>query len=151
MTTNTASGAADLLDSDLSNLTERGAKAWAGVDAQGLRDGGASPSANAGEPSAHIKEPYTLAEIKAKIASNDYSAEMLLQHAMLLLDSVQKDAARLDFLIEQRAYVVSDPDACPGHWLHWAMPDGRTWVQVDEHPTPRAAIDAARAAQKEGK
>ena len=52
---------------DLSQLTERGAKAWAGVDAQGLRegftaadmataaaqgfrDGGASLSANAGEP-----------------------------------------------------------------------------------------------------
>ena len=83
---------ARLLDSDLSNLTERGAKAWAGVDAQGLRDGGASPSANAGEPSAHIKEPYTLAEIKAKIASNDYSAEMLLQHAMLLLDSASLSA-----------------------------------------------------------
>ena len=54
------------------------------------------------------------------------------------------DAARLDFLIDQRAYVVSDPDACPGHWLHWARPDGSTWVQVNEHPTPRAAIDAAR-------
>ena len=59
-------------------------------------------------------------------------------------DSVQEDAARLDFLIDQRAYVVSDPDACPGHWLRWARPDGSTWVQVDEHPTPRAAIDAAR-------
>ena len=59
-------------------------------------------------------------------------------------DSVQEDAARLDFLIEQRAYVVSDPDACPGYWLHWARPDGSTWVQVDEHPTPRAAIDAGR-------
>ena len=89
---------ARLLDSDLSNLTERGAKAWAGVDAQGLRDGGASHSANAVEPSAHIKEPYTLAEIKAKIASNDYSAEMLLQHAMLLLDSAQEDAARYRYL-----------------------------------------------------
>ena len=55
-----------------------------------------------------------------------------------------EDAARLDFLIDQRAYVVSDPDACPGHWLHWARPDGRTWVQGDEHPTPRAAIDTAR-------
>ena len=59
-------------------------------------------------------------------------------------DSVQEDAARLDFLIEQRAYVVSDPDACPGYWLHWARPDGRTWVQGDKHPTPRAAIDAVR-------
>lgn len=78
---------------DLSQLTERGAVAWAGVDAQGLRDGGASPSANAGEPSGHIKEPYTLAEIKAKIASNDYSAEMLLQHAMLLLDSASLAAS----------------------------------------------------------
>lgn len=77
---------------DLSALTERGAKAWAGVDAQALREGGASPSANAGEPSGHIKEPYTLAEIKAKIASNDYSAEMLLQHAMLLLDSASLSA-----------------------------------------------------------
>lgn len=59
-------------------------------------------------------------------------------------DSVQEDAARLDFLIDQRAYVVSDPDACHSHWLHWARPDGSTWVQFDEHPTPRAAIDAAR-------
>ena len=58
--------------------------------------------------------------------------------------SVQEDAARLDFLIEQRAYVVSDPDTCTGHWLHWARPDGSTRVQGDEHPTPRAAIDAAR-------
>ena len=59
-------------------------------------------------------------------------------------DSVQEDAARLDFLIDQGAYVVSDPDTCTGHWLHWAMPDGSTRVQGDEHPTPRAAIDAAR-------
>ena len=77
---------------DLSQLTARGAKALAGVDAQALREGGASPSANAGEPSGHIKEPYTLAEIKAKIASHDYSAEMLLQHAMLLLDGATLSA-----------------------------------------------------------
>ena len=59
-------------------------------------------------------------------------------------DSVQEDAARLDFLIEQGAYVVSDPDTCTGHWLHWARPDGDTWVQIDKYPTPRAAIDEAR-------
>lgn len=35
----------------------------------------------------HIAEPYTLTEIKAKIESGDYSAEMLLQHAMLLLEA----------------------------------------------------------------
>ena len=31
---------ARLLDSDLAKLTERGAKAWTGIDAQDLRDGG---------------------------------------------------------------------------------------------------------------
>lgn len=35
-----AAARARLLDSDLSKLTERGAKAWAGVDAQKLREGG---------------------------------------------------------------------------------------------------------------
>ena len=95
---------------DLSQLTERGAKAWAGVDAQGLRDGGASPSANAGEPSGHIKEPYTLAEIKAKIASNDYSAEMLLQHAMLLLDSASLSANAGEPVVN-RATVIEWLDA----------------------------------------
>lgn len=61
-------------------------------------------------------------------------------------DSVREDAARLDFLIEQRAYVVSDPDACPGYWLHFVHKEtGKCWVQCDEHPTPRAAIDAAIA------
>lgn len=77
---------------DLSALTERGAKAWAGVDAQGLRDGVTSVAASAPAPSGHIKEPYTVAEIKAKIASNDYSAELLLQHAMLHLDRLAASA-----------------------------------------------------------
>lgn len=40
---------------DLTALTERGSVAWAGVDAQGLRDGVASVAANAGsEPAAHL-------------------------------------------------------------------------------------------------
>lgn len=34
----------------------------------------------------HITQPYTLSELRAKIASHEYSAELLLQHAMLLLD-----------------------------------------------------------------
>lgn len=32
-----------------------------------------------------LRAPYTLAEIEAKIASHDYNAELMLQHAMLLL------------------------------------------------------------------
>lgn len=33
-----------------------------------------------------IEQPYTLAELRAKIDSNEYGAELLLQHAMRLLD-----------------------------------------------------------------
>lgn len=37
----------------------------------------------------HITLPYTLAEIEARMATHDYSAELLLQHAMLLLQAQQ--------------------------------------------------------------
>ena len=90
-----------------------------------------APAQPAAEPS-RFGSPELQAMIVARCVEKDQA------------DSVLEDAARLDFLIDQRAYVVSDPDACPGYWLHWARPDGSTWVQGDEHPTPRAAIDAAR-------
>ena len=51
---------------------------------------------------------------------------------------------RLDWIIEHRAYVVSDPDCCDGYWLNYARPDGTMWTQATEHETPRAAIDAAK-------
>ena len=60
------------------------------------------------------------------------------------LAEAQKDAERLDWIIEHRAYVVSDPDCCDGYWLNYARPDGTMWTQATEHETPRAAIDAAR-------
>lgn len=60
------------------------------------------------------------------------------------LAEAQRDAERLDWIIEHRAYVVSDPDCCDGYWLNYARPDGTTWTQATEHETPRAAIDAAK-------
>ena len=60
------------------------------------------------------------------------------------LAEAQRDAERLDWIIEHRAYVVSDPDCCDGYWLNYARPDGTTWAQATEHETPRAAIDAAK-------
>ena len=60
------------------------------------------------------------------------------------LAEAQKDAERLDWIIEHRAYVVSDPDCCDGYWLNYARPDGTMWTQATEHETPRAAIDAAK-------
>lgn len=66
-------------------------------------------------------------------------------HAMRAqLAEAQRDAERLDWIIEHRAYVVSDPDCCDGYWLNYARPDGTTWTQATEHETPRAAIDAAK-------
>ena len=66
-------------------------------------------------------------------------------HAMRAqLAEAQRDAERLDWIIEHRAYVVSDPDCCDGYWLNYARPDGTMWTQATEHETPRAAIDAAK-------
>ena len=49
---------------DLSALTERGANAWAGVDAQGLRAGVAPVAANAGsEPVARVNDDGFIVEI----------------------------------------------------------------------------------------
>ena len=60
------------------------------------------------------------------------------------LAEAQRDSERLDWMIEQRAYVVSDPDCCDGYWLNYLRPDGIRWVQLTEYETPRAAIDAAK-------
>ena len=60
------------------------------------------------------------------------------------LAEAQRDSERLDWMIEQRAYVVRDPDCCEGYWLHYLRPDGTLWAQATEHETPRAAIDAAK-------
>ena len=60
------------------------------------------------------------------------------------LAEAQRDAERLDWIIEHRAYIVSDSDCCDGYWLNYARPDGTMWTQATEHETPRAAIDAAK-------
>ena len=60
------------------------------------------------------------------------------------LAEAQRDAERLDWMIEHCAYVVSDPDCCDGYWLNYKRHDGTLWVQTTEHETPRAAIDAAK-------
>lgn len=160
---------------DLTTLTERGAKAWAGVDAQGLRegftaadmatasaqgfrDGVASVAASVPAPSGHIKEPYTVAEIKAKIASNDYSAEMLLQHAMLLLDSASLAASAgsepvatvftMEALapgggVKYHATVHKPLPAGTKLYLHPSPPEGMVggWISVDERLPEWAARD----------
>ena len=61
-----------------------------------------------------------------------------------------KDAERLDFLISNRAYVVSDKTCTDGYWLHYIVTNVGTLVQASEHTTPREAIDAAIASQKGG-
>lgn len=57
------------------------------------------------------------------------------------------DTARLDWVIKNHAYAVSDPSIEDMYWLHLVQPDGEVAVQPSQHLTPRAAIDAAIAAQ----
>ena len=69
-------------------------------------------------------------------------------HAMRAqLAEAQRDAERLDWMIEQCAYVVSAPECCDGYWLNYPRKDGTLWTQATEHETPRAAIDAAMGKQ----
>ena len=77
----------------------------------------------------------------SQITTATTAREILLQKQ---LAEAQKDAERLDWIIEHRAYVVSDPDCCDGYWLNYARWDGTVWTQATEHETPRAAIDAAK-------
>ena len=76
----------------------------------------------------------------SQITTATTAREILLQKQ---LAEAQRDSERLDWMIEQRAYVVSDPDCCDGYWLNYPRKDGTLWVQTTEHETPRAAIDSA--------
>lgn len=60
-----------------------------------------------------------------------------------------QDTARLEFLIRERVCVDSDVTYCDGYWLANASESDLIKVQIGSYPSPRAAIDAARAA-KEG-
>ena len=80
----------------------------------------------------------------SQITTATTAREILLQKQ---LAEAQRDSERLDWMIEQSAFVVSDPDCCDGYWLNYARPDGTMWTQATEHETPRAAIDAAKGEQ----
>ena len=94
-------------------------------------------------------------QVDGRMALNDYVIDFAravydIGHAAAKAETaeqeqaMQRDAERLDWIIEHRAYVVSDPDCCDGYWLNYARPDGTMWTQATEHETPRAAIDAAK-------
>ena len=83
--------------------------------------------------------------LTAKLAASYLTeAADTIENLRAQLAEAQRDAERLDWIIEHRAYVVSDPDCCDGYWLNYARPDGTMWTQATEHETPRAAIDAAK-------
>ena len=94
-------------------------------------------------------------QVDGRMALNDYVIDFAravydIGHAAAKAETaeqeqaMQRDAERLDWVIEHRAYVVSDPDCCDGYWLNYARWDGTMWTQATEHETPRAAIDAAK-------
>ncbi len=76
-------------------------------------------------------------------AINRLDSQRILELTAQLAEA-RRDSERLDWMIEQCAYVVSDPDCCDGYWLNYPRNDGTMWTQATEHETPRAAIDAAK-------
>ena len=95
------------------------------------------------------KDRLTACLEKANASAENFEREWYLRGDELdtlraQLAEAQRDAERLDWIIEHRAYVVSDPDCCDGYWLNYLRPDGTVWTQATEHETPRAAIDAAK-------
>ena len=90
---------------------------------------------------AKLAAPYAVAMIGA---SHLNEAAETIDALTAQLAEAQRDSERLDWMIEQCAYVVRDPDCCEGYWLHYLRPDGTVWAQATEHETPRAAIDAAK-------
>ncbi len=86
---------------DLSQLTERGAVAWAGVDAQGLREGAASAGSEPVAPDGWLHENgllYRLAderhpcnrdEINVTMADGSRSIESRSRRALELLDRIR--------------------------------------------------------------
>ena len=76
-------------------------------------------------------------------AINKTDSQRILELTAQLAEA-QRDSERLDWMLEQCAYVVSAPECCVGYWLNYPRKDGTLWVQTTEHETPRAAIDAAK-------
>ena len=90
--------------------------------------------------SQHVKADATRAKFQELCERTEDTIDTLRAQ----LAEAQKDEERLDWMIEQCAYVVSDPDCCDGYWLNYPRKDGTLWTQATEHETPRAAIDAAK-------
>ena len=90
--------------------------------------------------SQHVKADATRAKFQELCERTEDTIDTLRAQ----LAEAQRDSERLDWMIEQRAYVVSDPDCCDGYWLNYPRKDGTLWTQATEHETPRAAIDAAK-------
>ena len=97
-----------------------------------------------------LRDQADFDEAESVFGAGSYTRELMREAADTIdtlsaqLAKAQRDSERLDWMIEQCAYVVSDPDCCDGYWLNYPRKDGTLWVQTTEHETPRAAIDAAK-------
>lgn len=69
-----------------------------------------------------IEQPYTLTELRAKIDSNEYGAELLLQHAMRLLEDVVH-AARPALRVKLEEALPGDAAALVAAWKTLHDPD----------------------------
>ena len=78
---------------------------------------------------------YTPQELREQIASNDYGAELCLQHAMLCMEKLSRDAERYRFGVSLDAMARMNFHAAYEAWNGEDGPEGFT-----------VALDAARLA-----
>lgn len=102
----------------------------------------------------HIKEPYSLSEILSKYKSRDYSAEVLLQHALLILQGMTTNSSeQIKGLMSALCAALEWIDAVPSDVSLPPMPGfDRDWVEslLDQLPQAvqptgewNAAVEAA--------
>lgn len=91
----------------------------------------------------HIQDPMTLDELIKYVKSNDYSAEMALQHALLLLASVAcRKAVTLWQPIETAPkdgtkILLGNRHVCAdGYWLQAAYAGNGAWIWPYVNKTP---------------
>lgn len=148
---------------DLSALTERGAKAWAGVDAQGLRDGAASAGSEpVGWPknAAEVREFFRSDFIRAEYVADDHrpcdedryyiSAHDFLSAINWWADFPHHPSPpegmvggwqSIATAPKDSGYLLlrggREQDVASGYWLQAAYAGNGAWIWPFVHMTPR--------------
>lgn len=112
-----AAPAADIDEAALARMTEQGAKAWAGVDPQSLRDGSYAPAEAKEEPKLATRVAEAIAALAQPKSPEDFSA--LLDEALRMADLLTSQLSTLEKLILRQRATPQPQAAQPVAWQVW--------------------------------